>query len=203
MFFPVEIMGVQPQSEDIPSISLDKPTSNYTQIFDGNMLHGWKMAGKGNFTVTEDKSLRSGGQGILWYTKAMFDNFVLKLDWKVSSEDDNSGVFVRFPSLGNDPKIAVKEGYEVQIDNGAGNPLHQTGAIYDYSAPSKLVSNPPGQWNNMEIRVIKQSYSISINGEKINNFTGDRQVSGYIGLQSHDDKSNVFFRNIEIKEFPQ
>jgi hypothetical protein len=27
-------------------------------------------------------------------------------------------------------------------------------------------------------------------------------VSGYIGLQSHDDKSNVFFRNIEIKEIP-
>jgi hypothetical protein len=28
----------------------------------------------------------------------------------------------------------------------------------------------------MEIKVINQSYSVSINGEKINDFTGDRRV---------------------------
>ena len=82
------------------------------------------MAGKGNFTVTDDSALRTGGQGILWYTEKEFDNFVLKLDWKVSDKGDNSGVFVRFPNLDNDPKIAVKEGYQIQIDDGAGNPLH-------------------------------------------------------------------------------
>ena len=191
---------MQPQSENISSVPLHNSTSNYTKIFDENILHGWKMAGNGNFVVTEDKSLKSGGQGILWYTKAIFDNFILRLNWKVSDEDDNSGVFVRFPNVANDPKIAVKNGYEIQIDDGAGNPLHRTGAIYDYSAPSKLVSKPPGQWNSMEIKVINQSYSVSINGEKINDFRGDRQVSGYIGPQSHDDKSNVFFRNIEINE---
>ena len=170
LVFPLQIIGVQHQSGAISSIPLVKPTSNYTQIFDGNILHGWKMAGKGNFVVTEERVLKSGGQGILWYTKMMFNNFVLKLDWKLSSKDDNSGIFVHFPNLGDDPKIAVKEGYEVQIDDAAGNPLHQTGAIYDYSAPSKLVSNPLGQWNNMEIKVIDQSYSVSINGEKINDF---------------------------------
>ena len=85
LFFPFEIIsGLQPQSKDIPSIAMHNSTNNYTKIFDGNILHGWKMAGNGNFVVTEDKSLKSGGQGILWYTKAIFDNFVLRLDWKVS-----------------------------------------------------------------------------------------------------------------------
>ena len=81
------------------------------------------MAGKSNFVGTQDKAFKSGGQAILWYAKTKFNNFVLKLDWKVSSEDDNSGVFVRLVDLGNDPKIAIKEWYEIQIDDGTGNPL--------------------------------------------------------------------------------
>ena len=80
------------------------------------------MAGKSNFVGTQDKAFKSGGQAILWYAKTKFNNFVLKLDWKVSSEDDNSGVFVRFLDLGNDPN-AIKEWHEIQIDDGTGNPL--------------------------------------------------------------------------------
>jgi hypothetical protein len=33
----------------------------------------------------------------------------------------------------------------------AGDRIHQTGAIYDFAAPSKIVSKPLGQWNKMEI----------------------------------------------------
>ena len=96
LYFPLEIMGLQPQLEDISLIPRDNSTGNNTAIFDGNILDGWKMAGNGNFVATEDNSLKTGGQGILWYTKEMYDNFVLRLDWKVSNEDDNSGVFCAF-----------------------------------------------------------------------------------------------------------
>jgi hypothetical protein len=34
----------------------------------------------------------------------------------------------------------------------------------------------------------------------ISNFTGNRQLEGFIGLQNHDDRSKVFFRNITVKE---
>ena len=54
----------------------------------------------------------------------------------------------------------------------------------------------------MQIMAFNQSYTVFINGEKINGFVGDRQLSGYIGLQSHDDKSTIFFRNIQIREVP-
>lgn len=113
------------------------------------------MAGEGTFLITDENALESAGQGIFWYTKQKFENFVLELDWKVSNSNDNSGVLVRFSDPGNDPKIVVKSGYEIQIDDGAGNPLHQTGAIYDFSAPTKMVSNPPGQWNSMKVEVVK------------------------------------------------
>jgi hypothetical protein len=46
--------------------------------------------------------------------------------------------------------IAVNTGYEIQIDDMAmpdGNPLHKTGAIYNFAAPSSnaAVSKPVGQ----------------------------------------------------------
>jgi Domain of Unknown Function (DUF1080) len=100
------------------------------------------MAGEGTFLITDENALQSAGQGIFWYTKQKFENFVLELDWKVSNSNDNSGVLVRFSDPGNDPKIVVKSGYEIQIDDGAGN-------------PTKMVSNPPGQWNSMKVEVVK------------------------------------------------
>ena len=176
--------------------------SNFTSIFDGKTLDGWKMAGEGRFVIVEsDAALKSeGGMGLLWYSENIYKNFILKLEWKVSDEDDNSGVFVRFPNPDDNPNIAVREGYEIQIDDRGGNPIHQTGAIYDFAAPSKVVSKPPGQWNTMEIQVLSQSYTVIINGQKVTEFTGSRITEGYVGLQTHDDKSKVSFRNILIKE---
>jgi hypothetical protein len=176
--------------------------SNFTTLFDGKTLDGWKMAGDGRFVVIEeDGSVESeGGMGLLWHTKQKYHNFILKLEWRISDEGDNSGVFVRFPDPDDNPRIAVREGYEIQIDDKAGDAIHQTGAIYDFAVPTKVASNPAGQWNTMEIQVINQFYTIIINGEKVTEFTGNRQTEGYIGLQAHDDESKVSFRNIMIKE---
>ena len=185
------------------NLSIRDDNNNFTSIFDGKSLEGWDMTGEGRFVIVrEDKALQSeGGTGLLWYTKKKYDDFVLKLEWKVSKKGDNSGVFVRFPDPDGNPSIAFKEGYEIQIDDKADDAIHQTGAIYDFAAPSKkIVSKPVGQWNTMEIRVINQSYNVMINGEDMTEFTGDRLTEGYIGLQAHDDKSKVSFRNIMIKE---
>ena len=185
------------------SIPDDDDDPNFTSIFNGKSLEGWDMAGKGKFVIIpEDKALQSvGGTGLLWYTKKKYNDFVLKLEWKVSKESDNSGVFVRFPDPDDNPSIAVNEGYEIQIDNKAGEAIHYTGAIYDFAAPiKKVVSKPVGEWNTMKIHVINQSYNVLINGEKVTDFTGDRLTEGYIGLQAHDEKSKVSFRNIMVKE---
>ncbi len=155
--------------------------SNFTSIFNGKTLDGWKMAGDGKFVIVEsDASLQSeGGMGLLWYSEKIYKNFILELEWKVSNEDDNSGVFVRFPDPDDNPNNAVREGYEIQIDDRAGDPVHQTGAIYDFAAPNKLVSKPSSQWNTMEIQVVNQSYTVIINGEEVTKFTGSK-MSGVI-----------------------
>src|SRR5918911_1800350 len=191
---------------------------DFTVIFDCNNLDEWLMAGKGKFVVLrgeeeeeeEEQSIilqTEGGMGLLWYTKKMYRNFILKLDWKVNRKSDNSGIFVRFPNPDNDPIIAVNNGYEIQIDDLAmpdGNPIHQTGAIYGFAAPSysskQIASKDAGQWNRFEIKVVDQSYSVILNNILIAEFVGTRSLQGFIGLQNHDSKSKVSFRNIMIKE---
>jgi hypothetical protein len=186
--------------------------NEFTYLFNGQSMDGWRMAGPGKFVFIEyDKSLQSeGGMGLLWYTKKKYKDFVLKIDWKVNRKNDNSGVFIRFSDPDNDPWIAVNTGYEIQIDDLAtpdGNPIHKTGAIYNYASPSdnnippSSPSKPVGEWNTFEIKTINQKYSVMLNGEKvIPKFIGNRLTEGYIGIQNHDADSHVSFKNIRIKE---
>ena len=189
-------------------MSNSKDNNEFTYLFHGQSMDSWRMAGPGRFVLVEyDKSLQSeGGMGLLWYTKKKYKDFVLKVDWKVSHRNNNSGVFIRFSDPDDDPIIAVNTGYEIQIDDMAmpdGNPLHKTGAIYNFAPPSnaQAVSKPVGEWNTFEIEVTNQKYSVTLNDEKIiPEFIGNRNTEGYIGIQNHDTDSHVSFRNIRIKE---
>ena len=154
--------------------------SHFTILFDGKSLDGWKMSGKDKFMVMKNEKtlLSDGGMGLLWHTKKKYKDFILRLEWRVLHKDDNSGVFVRFPDPGNDPQVAVNDGYEIQIDDLGkpdGDGIHKTGAIYNFAAPSKIVSKHIGQWNNLEIKVIKQNYTVMINHQKVIEFIVNKQ----------------------------
>ncbi|MDA4120349.1 MAG: DUF1080 domain-containing protein [Thaumarchaeota archaeon] len=173
----------------------------FTPLFDGATLDGWQQAGPSGFSVVDGMMQSSGGMGLLWYTKKQFGDFVLKAEWKVLHIDDNSGVFLRFPDPGNDPWVAVNGGYEVQIDD-VGSPdgamIHKTGGIYNFAAPTKVATNPVGEWNFYEIHVVGQSYRIILNGNEVTDFTGSRSTKGFIGLQNHN--GTVTFRSVTIME---
>ena len=189
------------ESQTAASRSAVEP--GFTPLFDGATLDGWQEAGPGGFNVVDGMLQSFGGMGLLWYTKKEFGDFILKVDWKVLHFSDNSGVFVRFPDPGNDPWSAVNNGYEVQIDDvGApdGNMIRKTGAIFDFAAPTKVASNPVGDWNFYEIHAVGQAYRVILNGDDVTDFTGSRSTTGYVGLQNHDDTSTVTFRNIRIME---
>ena len=182
---------------------------DFKTILDGTSLHGWKMSGPGRFVLENRMAMSEGGMGLLWYTKKRFRDFILRVNWKASRREDNSGVFIRFADPDDDPWIAVNTGYEVQICDAeepqdGGNATHRTGAIYDFAAPSttatSFTSNEPGKWNTFEIHAIGQNYAVILNNKRITQFTGNRQLEGYIGLQNHDARSRVRFGKISIRE---
>jgi cytochrome c len=168
-------------------------------LFDGTSLDGWEQAGPGRFALQPDGSIVSeGGMGLLYYAERPFRDYVLELEWKAERDSVNSGIFLRFPEKSDDPWTAVRTGYEIQIDPTAKNPINRTGAIYDIAAPFKDAAKPAGEWNQYRIEVTGQRYQVYLNGEKVNDFFGDRGREGYIGLQNHDPNSPVAFRNIRV-----
>jgi len=188
---------------------------NFISLGNGG-LQGWQMAGFGGFMELGANIIESvNGIGLLWYTQQQFADFILKVDWRASNPDDNSGIFLRFPALGsrdpaNDWKLAVEQGYEIQIDdtgknpdvnpNTFGDPLHQTGAVYKLAPATKLASLPVGQWNAFEIEAKGKDITVKLNGELVSSLkNGNRPLKGHIGLQNHHFGSRVQFRNIRIK----
>jgi hypothetical protein len=179
-------------------------------------LDGWQMAGTGRFIVVGSDTIQTeDGIGLLWYTKQEFSDFVLTVEWRSSSIFDNSGVFIRFPVLGNsDPandwKLAVDQGYEIQIDdrgydpntNTTGSALHTTGAVYQLAPATKLASKPVGQWNSFRIEAVGDKIAVTLNGQVVSQLVGSqgRPLKGHIGLQNHHPGSRVQFRRLMIQQ---
>jgi hypothetical protein len=197
-------------------IAATKPTVSqaFKPLYTGS-LRNWQMGGFGSFLQVYDILETTDGPGLLWYTREAFSDFVLQLDWQFADRTDNSGVFIRFPSLSsadpaNDLNLAVNQGYEIQIDprgynaerNIEGDPLRSTGAIYNVHAPTRLdVAKAPWQWNTFVIEAVGNRIKVTLNGVLINDFTDatSRSLRGHIGLQNHHGGSKVQFRNIQIR----
>lgn len=203
--------------------------AGFTALFDGMNTDKWRMStiknqapdrsNPGNFIVADGtlESTPGNDLGLYWYTVPTPADFILKLEWLRWLDNGNSGVFVRFPhpdskGYNNTAYVGVNFGFEVQIDefgvpDGAGK--HKTGAIYneDNQTLTQQAANPAGQWNEFEIRVQGQKYTVFLNGNQVTTFQNADPARGlpttptapsFIGLQSHFG-SRVAFRNIRLK----
>ncbi len=174
-------------------------------LFNGVDLTGWVIEHGGDWTV--ENGVLVGRNGTNWSTdpavsgswlrtERQYRDFVLELEFAIQG---NSGIFLR-SSTERNPAFT---GYEMQIlsDHGrTGNP-YPTGALYDVISATRNVSRPTGEWNQVRILVEGSLIQILLNGELVvdyNNAT--RSPQGYIGLQNHDERSVVRFRNIRLTE---
>ena len=200
----------------------------WTLLFDGKSLDKWR-----NFKhpeiisgwVAEDDALVALGKGsdsmgdII--TKDQFENFDLKVEWKLSREG-NSGIFYGILEDGFERVYDTGPEYQVIDDVNFPDPLEEwqkCGADYAMYLPNdKKVLKPVGEWNSSEIIVNDSLVQYWLNEEKIIEFkrwtpewhekaqTGKWKdfpsyglsPKGHIGLQDHGNK--IWFRNIKIKE---
>lgn len=172
----------------------------FDSLFDGTAASfaRWAQAGPGQMVLNETEGVMVAQPGPdlgLWFfAEKGFGDFVLRLQTRIDSPGDNSGVFLRFrdprlapPNLG-DPRIstdpawiAVDTGFEAQIDETArpdGADMHRTGALYaipttgpgaqTYSRGSAL---QPGAWNDYEVTVSGDTYQVRLNGHLTSTYT--------------------------------
>jgi len=191
--------------------------AEWKPLFNGKDLTGWVMTGPGRFVVEGGAMYTEGGMGLLYYEREKIGNATLRVVFKTTGERDNSGVIIRMPEKPKDPWYGVHNGYEVQID-AAGDEWHCTGSIYSLSKAGKRTQKPAGEWNVMDIVLDKLTTLVYLNGEKVNELRPDQPVPprkmwfepvrgprpemGYIGLQNHDAKSKVYFREVSVRPLP-
>jgi hypothetical protein len=199
----------------LSALGLCLNAQEFKPLFNGKDLTGWKHVGPGKFEVEDGMLKTVGGMGLSYYEREKFGNATIRVVFKTTGGRDNSGVVIRLPEPPPDPWYGVHNGYEVQIDAG-GDDWHSTGALYSLSKVTKRNQKPAGEWNTMDIELRGQRTIVHLNGEKINEFTGDQPVperkqwyepvrgprpdSGYIGLQNHDPNSTVYFKEILFRK---
>ena len=219
----------------------------YEWLFDGTASSAsrWRYAGDGGFDlrggVLTSRVGETGGFGTLWYTPEQYGDFSLRLQFRDDAPGTargNSGVHVRFPALdgpvagcpttfngsetGNLSWIAVNCGHEVQVNDspeGGDNDPRKTGSIYGFADLDRTQARPTakGVWNDLEIRVVGQRYTVIRNGVVINRYrnvpgvpfpgrpndpdSSSRGLVGHVGLQAHgSDPDVVSFRNVRVRE---
>ncbi len=170
-------------------------------------LNGWNHYGPGWFELDERTGVlkSQGGMGLLWYSPKQYGDFILELDFRCSTPDTNSGVFVRVPEFPKSDDY-IYHSFEIQIcDSGKG--IHKTAAVYDAEAPTSDASLPVGRWNHMKITCRGANIMIELNGRQVVDWNAEPRgkvrdflTRGYIGLQNHDSLSPVYFRDIFVKE---
>ena len=195
-------------------IPVDALAQEWKQLFNGKDLTGWEHVGPGGFTVEDGLLKPLGGMGLLWWTGSKVGSSTVRVVFKTEKKDSNSGVFIRIPEKPTEPWMPVNRGYEVQIDN-VEDDYHCTGDLYSLTKALARPQKPPGEWNTMDITVDGPHTVVTVNGEKVTDYTegqpvppkkkryepdrGPRPNEGYIGLQNHSNQDIVYFKEVAIK----
>ena len=217
-------------------------------LFDGETTNGWhtynkpgeigskwsaidgtlNFAGRERFRYMFEGKLMEMGDtdkkndgGIDIVTDDTFENFELKLEWRIS-HGGNSGIFY---TVLEDPKYdeAWKTSPEMQVLH---NEVHKDGIIYKHRAgdlydlipASPITVKSQGEWN--KVKVVKNQGKVEhwLNGSKVVEYDlnseewktmiasskfsklEDFGTAGprHIGLQDHDNQ--LAFKNIKIRE---
>jgi len=198
-------------------LSPEEKAAGWRLLFNGTDFDGWKCNNaKPIAAPIEEGSLvpyKAGGYLIVY--KEPFGDLKLQCDVKTSSEDCNSGIFVRVGDL----RKPVFTGLEIQVEKG-GTGYHSFGAIYDLVPPTQNVVKATGEWNHVEIICRGPLVEVAINGQNVAKMNCDdfdkpglrpdgskhkfgmaiknMPRRGYLGFQDHGHK--VWYKNVKLLE---
>jgi hypothetical protein len=178
-------------------------------LFNGKDLTGWKyrnpdgtkswLVENGMMINRLEKNNRqeTTGHGTDLMTEAKFRDFVFRFEYLVPP-GSNSGLYLRGR-------------HEIQIfdDYSKGKPeMGGNGAIYSVKPASLFASRKPGQWQELEARIVGQKITVILNGVKIHDEVEcPRGTGGHLDenldqpgpILIQGDHGEVAVRNVRIK----
>lgn len=208
--------------------------SDWIALFDGKTTDGWHKYGGGpvgsawkiadgnlylDTTEKNNGKIKGGGDIV---TDEEFENFDLKLEWKIS-KGGNSGIMFCVHEDTTKYKYPYETGPEMQVLDNDGHPdgklkKHRAGDLYDLISCSTETVKPVGEWNQVEIKLLKGKLDFFLNGGNVvstamwddnwNKMVANSKfktmpgfgtfTKGHIDLQDHD--CMVWYRNIMIRK---
>ena len=153
--YSAQRMTPLPPRPDLKKLKFSTPI----KIFNGKDLKGWKLQyanhkngwlAKNGWLINDAVKGQRGYGNLL--TEDKFEDFNLKLEVNVPPKS-NSGIFLRGM-------------YEVQVLDSFGRQpdLHNMGAVYSRIVPSQAAAKKAGEWQTMDITLVKQHVTIILNG---------------------------------------
>ena len=99
----------------IPLSAQEPAQQSRRALFDGKDLNGWQQVGPGSFVVRDGMMKTEGGMGMLWYTREKIAHATIRVVFKLTAKESDSGVFIRIPEKPAEPWMPINRGYEVEI----------------------------------------------------------------------------------------
>lgn len=224
--------GTQKTASNMPE-ETKSSNDGFVSLFDGKSMNGWHKFNGGaagsawqadngvmHFLPKEMSGWQTVNGGDI-VTDQEFENFHLKLEWKISA-NGNSGIMFM---VNENPKYqyAWNTGPEMQVLDNDGHAdgkinKHRAGDLYDLIACKEETVKPVGEWNLAEIIMNRGKLQLRLNGTTVvetsygddawrNMLANSKFKSmpdfgtyskGRIALQDHGNE--VWYRNIMIKK---
>jgi hypothetical protein len=209
----VSLTAAEPLPAAGPTLKMLEGGPEWTPIFDGKTLNGWKGSG---YEVQDGAIVCTPKNADVLQTEKQFSDFVLDFEFKLGP-GSNNGIGIHYPGSGD----AAYVGMEIQVLDDHHEkykgiaPWQFHGSVYGVqpstqSEVSRL--KPTGEWNHEQILCIGDHVKVILNGETITDvyLTGKKPIhdakhpglertTGTIAFCGHGDY--VAYRNLKVKNY--
>jgi len=198
------------------SLAQEQNPEEWTKLFDGKTLNGWKKVG-GNAPYSIENgvivgTMTKGTPNSFLITEEEYEDFILELNIKIEGSETNSGIQTRshYNPQANNGKGTVY-GRQVEIDPTSRS---WSGGIYDEARrgwlyPLELNETAKKafkheEFNHIRIEAIGDELKTWVNGIPTAYLIDTIDKKGFIGLQVHSvadqhDGKKVYFKDIKIQ----
>lgn len=182
--------------------------AGFKPLMDGKTFTGWKMATENTntFKIEDGAFVARGERCHLFYVgdEQPFKNFHLKVD-VMTDPVSNGGIYFHTKYQ---EKGWPAGGFECQVNNTQGD-WKKTGSLYDLVNVSQSLATD-NKWWTQEIIVSGSRVTVKLDGKIVLEYNEppgatvgkgfERKLTeGTFGLQAHDPKSVVRYKNIRVK----